>query len=200
MVINIASDEVALSNDAMLVKKAINDMVAFAKNLVVNTEESYRSITALYKKAREWKKSLEAKRKELVDPFRSQIADINDKAKVLSDPLDAVIELANAKVNGYQKLLEEKKQKEEAELREVAALFDAGEDIYVPPVEKIIRGDGAIAVTKIEKKFRVVDITKVPAKYLAIDEKAVTLDLKLGLDAISGLEIYEETTTQLRTR
>ena len=200
MVINIASDEVALSNDAMLVKKAINDMVAFAKSLVVNTEESYRSITALYKKAREWKKSLEAKRKELVDPFRSQIADINDKAKVLSDPLDAVIELANAKVNGYQKLLEEKKQKEEAELREVAALFDAGEDIYVPPVEKIIRGDGAIAVTKIEKKFRVVDITKVPAKYLAIDEKAVTLDLKLGLDAISGLEIYEETTTQLRTR
>lgn len=200
MVINITSDEVALSKDPLLVKKAINDMVAFAKNLVVNTEESYRSITALYKKAREWKKSLEAKRKELVDPFRSQIADINDKAKVLSDPLDAVIELANAKVNGYQKLLEEKKQKEEAELREVAALFDAGEDIYVPPVEKIIRGDGAIAVTKIEKKFRVVDITKVPAKYLAIDEKAVTLDLKLGLDAISGLEIYEETTTQLRVR
>ena len=67
-------------------------------------------------------------------------------------------------------------------------------------MESIVRGDGAITVTKTETRFRVVDLSKVPLKYLVVDEAAIKRDIKLGLTQIDGLELYEEKTTQLRTR
>lgn len=182
------------------IKNVISDMRLFTENLVVNSEESYRKITSLYAQAREWKKTIDGKRKSLVEPFRKQTAAINDKAKELTDPLDNVIDMANAKANGYLRMLEEIKRKEDEKLLEAAALFDAADELYIPPMEKIIRGDGAVTVTKIEKRFKVLDITKVPSKYLMVDEDTIKKDLKLGIGDIPGLEIWEETTTQLRIR
>jgi len=182
------------------VKNVISSMLGFAEQLIVNSEQPYRQITSLYRQAREWKKSIESKRKELTEPLRKQTSAINDKAKELTDPLDSVIDLANAKANAYQRLLEEQKRQEDEKLRAAAALFDAEEELYIPPMEKVIRGDGAVAVTRTEKKFKVLDMSKVPMKYLMINEKAVEQDIRLGINAIEGLEIYEETTTQLRIR
>jgi hypothetical protein len=182
------------------VKSTIKDMLAFVKDLVVNTEVSYKKITSMYKQARDWKKTIEAKRKELVEPFRAQIAIINDKAKSLNDPLDNIIEIANIKSAGYLRILEEAKRKEEEEPKKLASLFDAEDEVYVPPLEKTIRGEGALLVTTKEKAFRVLDISKVPTKYLMIDEKAVERDLKLGVAEIAGLDIYEITKTSLRKR
>lgn len=188
------------AESALQVKKTIRDMLAFTEQLVVNTETAYKKITSLYAQAREWKKCLESKRKELVDPFRKQMAAINDKAKELTDPLDQVISLANAKVNGYQAFLQDLKRQEEENLRSAASLFDAEDEVYIAPLEKVLRGDGAVTVTKTEKRFKVLDLTKVPLKYLMVNEKAVEQDLKLGINEIPGLEIWEETTTQLRVR
>jgi len=182
------------------IKSIISDMLAFTEQLVVNSEVSYKKVTSLYRQAREWKKSIDAKRKEMTEPLRKQAAAINDKAKELTDPLDSVIDLANAKANGYQRMLEDLKRQEEEKIRAAAALFDAEEEIYIPPMEKVIRGEGAVAVTKTEKKFKVTDLSKVPLKYLMVDEKAIEQDIRLGINQIEGLEIYEETTTQLRIR
>ncbi len=67
-------------------------------------------------------------------------------------------------------------------------------------MEKTIRGEGAILTTKTEKAFRVLDISKVPLKYLMVDEAAVKKDLKLGINEVPGIEVFESTTTQLRMR
>lgn len=182
------------------VKRTINDMLLFVKELPVNNEASYKKITSLYSQARSWKKSIEATRKEMVAPLRKQESIINDKSKEISDPLESVIEIANSKAASYLNFLEQAKRKEEEELRAQAAIFDAEDEVYVPPVPKVIRGEGAIMTTKIEKSFRVVDITKVPTKYLIVDEDSVKKDLKLGIDQIEGLEVLETTKTTLRTR
>ena len=200
MTIDLLLEDKEVAQSPVKIKSVIQDMLEFTKQLIVDTEQSYKKMTSLYAQARDWKKSLEAKRKALIEPLRKEMAQINDRAKEFSDPLDQVISLANLKVNGYHALLEQKKAKEEALLREAASLFDASDEVYVPPVEKVLRGDGAVAVTKIEKEFRVLDISKVPLKYLMIDEKAVKQDLKLGISEIPGLEVYEETTTTLRIR
>lgn len=181
-------------------KKEISEMHAKAVHLNVDTEEAYKSITAIYADARSWKKCIEAKRKYLNEPLRKKMCLINDKAKELTDPLDQVINLANAKVHGYHKHLEDLKRKEEETLRNAASLFDAEDEVYVAPVDKILRGDGAISVTKTEKHFKVLDLSKVPLKYLMVNEKAIEHDLKLGINEIPGLEVYETITTQLRTR
>ena len=183
-----------------LIRTTITDMVEFTKALKVDSDSSYKKITSVYRQAREWKKCIDTYRKEMTEPLRKKTAAINDKAKELTDPLDAVIDLANAKVNVYLAMLEEMKKKEDEELRLGAALFDADDELYIPPMEKIVRGDGAITVTKTEKQFKVIDIAKVPTKYLIVDEAAVKKDLKLGIAEIPGLEIFEEKTTQLRIR
>lgn len=184
---------------AVMATNIINDMVEFTKSLVVDSDPAYKKITSMYRQAREWKKNIDARRKEMTEPLRKQTASINDKAKELTDPLDSVIEMANAKANGYLHLLEQAKKKEDEELRAAAALFGEGE-LYIPPMEKTVRGDGAVTVTKQVTKFRLVDISKVPSRYLVVDEAAVKKDLALGVAEIPGLEIYQETTTQLRVR
>jgi len=189
-----------LTEHEMQAKVMIANMLAFVKEIVVNEEAGYMKITGLYRQARDWKKSIESKRKELTEPLRSQTVKINDHAKKLTDPLDIIIDVANAKANAYQRHLEEMKRLEDEKLKSAASLFDAQDEIYIAPMEKIIRGDGAIAVTKTEKKFRLIDITKVPEKYLMVDEKAINQALKMGINEIPGVEIYETTTTQLRVR
>jgi len=202
MAIDIFSDEVPISLETgtLEVKKVIADMLGFATALVVDTDQAYKKMTSLYSQARNWKKAVDEKRKSMTEPLRKQVSSINDKAKELTDPLDAVIDIANSKAMGYQRLLEQKRIEDEAKLRAAAELFDAADEVYVPALEKVIRGEGASAVTKVEKRFRVIDVSKVPAKYLMIDEKKLMQDIKLGINSVEGIEIYEESITSLRVR
>jgi Na+/phosphate symporter len=202
MTVDIFSEETPfhLEHNMIRVKGAIKKMLSFASALVVDDEPTYKKMTSLYSQVRAWKKCVEEKRKSMTEPLRKQVASINDKAKELTDPLDAVIDLANAKATGYQRLLEENRLADEVRLRKAAELFDAQDEVYVPALEKVLRGDGASAITKVEKRFRVVDMAKVPTKYLMIDEKKLIQDIKLGLNSIDGIEIYEESVTTLRVR
>lgn len=181
-------------------RQEMANMVELGKTLIVDNEPAYKVLTALYNKAREWKKAIEYRRKKMVEPARQEIARINDRAKELSDPLDKVIDVANGKTNVYKQLLERQKKEADQKLRDDAALFEPEAQLYIEPMENIIRGEGAIAVTKVEKKFEVEDISKVPLKYLMINEAEVKMDIKLGINNIPGLKIYEETKTQLRIR
>lgn len=198
------SSEIVLSDsdsmNPLTVRSIISDMVQESESLVVNSEQSYKKITSLYSQAREFKKYIEARRKSVTEPIRKQLSAINDKAKELTDPLDRVIYFSNAKANGYIQLLEQMRINQQEKLRQAADLFEASDQVYLPEVENVVRGEGASAVTKKEKNFRLVDLSKVPLKYLMLDEDQIKKDLKMGIDEIPGLEIYEETKTTLRVR
>ncbi len=181
-------------------KEKIIDFATKLKDFVVNDEVTYKMITSIYGKARTCEKEVEIERKKIGEPLRKELARINDKAKEVSDPLSKIISICNEKSAGYITLLEEQNKEEQIKLREAEAMFSVSEPTYVEPVEKIIRGDGAMAITKVEKKFRLLDITKVPSKYLMLDESAIKKDLAMGFNKIEGLEIYEETKTSLRVR
>jgi hypothetical protein len=169
--------------------------------MIVVDEWGYKKVTSIYSNAREWKKSIEEKRKAIGEPLRKQLAKVNDSAKSLTDPLDQVIHIANAKASSYQKLLEEQKKEEALSLKQAAALLDISEDeLYIQPLDSTLRGEGATATTTVKKKFKVVDMAAVPRKYLMVDEKAIERDMKLGIDNIDGIEFYEEKQTTLRVR
>jgi hypothetical protein len=202
MTFEIAIDDRDLETlNVVRIKAAIEDMVTFTHSLVVDNESSFKTVTSCYRQARDWKKTIEEKRKEATEPFRRQQSLINDKAKELTDPLTKIENIAKLKAGEYEKHLEELKRQEEARIREAAAMLDIPEaHIYVEPLAPTIRGEGAMAYTVIEKKFRITDITQVPAKYLQLNEATIKQDLKLGISNIPGLEIYEEKITKLRTR
>lgn len=185
-------------NDNM-VKAVINEMISFAKDLTVTCEASYNKMTSLYSQARSWQKIIDAKRKDLAEPYRKKITLINDRAAELLDPLDTIINLAKHKSSGYMKILEKKKEEEAESIKLAASLFD-DENPYIPPATTIVKGKGASTYTRLEKKFRVIDKEKIPLKYLTVDEAAIKQDLALGLADIPGIEVYEEKTTYLRAK
>jgi len=181
-------------------KDALNDVLKRIQDTIPNHEQAYNFLTSIYAKARDWKKAIETKRKELTEPFRKEVIRINDKAKEVSDPIDRIIDLANLGASNYMKFLEDKKKQEEEKAQIAYDLFDLKEFAVVAEVPKSIRGEGAMTVTKTENKFRVTDMNKIPEKYLQVNEALVLRDIKLGITEIEGLEIYQETTTQLRKR
>lgn len=193
--------EVSFNNplSQTLIKNTILDMVEYTKSIEVSDEDSYNKLTALYKQAREWKKHIDTKRKEATEPLRKQTSAINDKAKEFTDPLDMVIEMTNLKSSQYLKMVEAIQEAEKQKLIAAADLFDAGDD-FVMPVVRCNRGEAATAITKIERRYRIVDADKIPKKYMMIDEQAVKKDIALGINEIPGIEIYEEKVTTLRTR
>jgi hypothetical protein len=198
---NLQKDDLNFEELKSMIVGAGKGMLSFASDMIVDNEESYKKITALYSDARKWKKYIEERRTQVVAPLRAQINKVNDTAKELDAAFDSVVHIANIKANGYQKLLEERKKAEELSIKEAAALFDIGEDeIYIAPLDNNLKGSGATASTVVKKKFKIVDANLIPRKYLMIDEKAVERDIKLGLDQIDGLEIYQEKQTTLRVR
>jgi hypothetical protein len=192
--------EISALRDPAWMQNVVQGMVQFIKDLVVNSDTSYKKITSIYEEAREMKNCVEAKRKELTAPLRKKTAEINDLVKEITDPLDQVIDIANAKAAGYLRMLEVMKKQEDDKLKAAAALFDAEDEIYIAPMEIMPKGDGATMVVRVVRNFRVTDMAKVPAKYLMVDEAAIKRDLKLGVSEIDGIEIFEEKITQLRTR
>lgn len=196
----VEDDDLFLERKQFDLKQRLGQIVLIAKNLVVNNEEAFRQITGLYSESRDWEKQIEFARKNANAPDQDRINARNDKAKELLTPLKEIQQLAKVKSAQYQAMLEEAKRQEEARIKDAVDLLGLDDMPYIPPVEKSHRGDGAIVYTKVVTKFKLVDLSKVPLKYLKIDEDAIERDLKLGVAEIPGLEIFQEKITQLKSR
>lgn len=183
-----------------LILSSVSEMKEAAQSLVVNNEGAFKEITALYKKAKDWEKIVENRRKEANAPDQARINARNDRAKDITDPLKSIQAICKAKSAQYQQAVEAEQAAQADALQLGALLFDE-ENVFVPEKPKTtLRGEGATVFTKMEKRFRVVDLEKVPSKYLMLDEDKVKRDIKLGIAEIPGLEIYEEKTTQIKVR
>ena len=115
-------------NSGSYVKTVIKYMTSFILELTVTSDTEYKRVTNIYSNARAWKKAIEEKRKEIGEPLRKKLAEINDKAKELTDPLDHVIHIANAKATQYQQLLEKQKLDEELSIKAAAELLGINEE------------------------------------------------------------------------
>jgi len=76
------------------------------------------------------------------------------------------------------------------------------EPVYVTPapiVQKVITDLGS-TTEKMVPKFRLVDITKVPASHLLLNERTVKAVLSGGVREIPGLEIWEEPDVSFRSK
>lgn len=181
------------------IRKILSGLRLFAENLDVKNESSFNKITSIYSEAKNWEKIIDNQRKEANAPDQSRINARNDRAKEVAEPLKGIIAVCKLKADSYQRFLEEEKRKESEQITKAALIFD---DVvpYIEPLNKTQRGEGAMAVSKDETRWRVIDLEQVPRQYLMLDEQKIKLSLKMGVANIPGIEVYVEKVTQLRKR
>lgn len=193
-------DLLQTSFEPLNIKSHIELRISQVKEMIVQDEASYCEITYVYSAARNWQRLIETKRKELCSPYRAQLNAINDKAKEISEPIEMLIAIANQKATAYAELLEERKRIADEEEKKILGAISPEEEFYVEPLPTTIVGNKAMAITKVEKRFKVTDISLVPRKYLVVDEAAIKRDIALGVSSISGIEVWDEKITTLRKR
>lgn len=193
-------EDSALDASRDSLKGKLDSIVVTAESLDVSNEEGFRKMTALYAESKDWEKRIEFIRKQANQPDQDRINARNDRCKDLLAPLKQIQAISKKKCDGYQLILESRKKEEEAKLRATADLLGLDDIPFLAPLEKSQRGAGAVMFTRVVRKFRTVDLSKVPLKYLQVNEDLIKQDINLGVAEIPGIEIYDEKVTQLKTR
>lgn len=181
-------------------KKKLSIVIDEAKSIEVLNDGHFRKMTKLYGEAKDWEKRIDFIRKEANQPDQERINARNDKAREILMPLKLIQSIAKEKCERYQLILDAAKAAEEKKVQDAVDLLGLDVVPLPMPVEKTVRGDGAMMYTRTVRKFRIVDQSQIPTKYLTVDVDAIERDLKLGVAEIPGIEMYEEKQTNLRTR
>jgi hypothetical protein len=185
------NERVNILEDGFDISKVVDTMMQTVKTLIVESDNSLKQATHMWKQTRDWKKSVETQRKSITEPFRKQISFVNDKAKEVTVPLEEMENILETKINRYNK----EKEKQRLEVIAAASAFDA--DASLPEIQQV-HTPGVTTYKRKKVTITVLDIRQVPEKYLKIDEKAVEDAYKMGL-LIPGLEIKEEEIIQMRS-
>jgi len=181
----------------------LEDLESQRKHLAVlipSSEVAFHSASDFYAQSAHTLKEIDFVRKRRNQPHQDKINEINDEARVFTDILKEIQQIAKQKCEAYQKMLEERKAEEQKNIEEAREIFGIENDLASPHLPPVLRAKGATLFTRTVRKFRIVDSSKIPSKYLKVDEEAITQDIKLGIQEIPGLEIYEEKVSQMRSR
>lgn len=191
-------NELFAERSEVALKTKLDTLIETSLLIVIDSEERFNKVTALYAESRVWEDRIENARKQSNQGDQDRIKARNNRAKELIEPLKKIQQITQDKASKYQEYLEDLKRKEVALMEDTIDLLGLGDIPYIPPDENKHRGTGASMYTKIVKKFKVIDFDKIPSDYKILDEDKIDKALKLGINEIPGIEVYEEKVTQLR--
>lgn len=200
-------------------KRRIEDLHKEVVAFEIKTDEDAAELTTKAGEAKKLADQLDTERKEKIKEPDSFVRSLNSFVKGFRDILTqpkaktGIVEIAKAKIGLYQyeKELERRKQEEaarkaRADLQKkmdeeaAAAGVQAPElpPVVLPEAKEAIRTGSGSAHMQTEWKHHLIDIEKVPSKYLVVDDRKVKLAIKAGIRQIPGLEIKEVPKIQLR--
>lgn len=199
------------------VVKVSDDLVVIEQNvraLVVSDSESFNTAAETIALLKRMASLVEDHRTEEVAPLNKQVKEINARYKAISSKIDPLVEMLNRSMGAYRQRViaeEEAKRREEEKIRRKAEeaarkAAEQGKPLPPPPPPPppVIGQPKAAATTfgtvsmRSEWKWELVDLDKVPRKYLVLNEALLTKLVRAGERSIAGVRIYEEFNSQLR--
>lgn len=189
------------------------ELLVVATNAIVTTPEQAKSATEYLGTIAHLKRALEGRKRDLLEPFKSEQVLITDAFKVLMDPVLQADQLFRSKVLGYQ--TEEQRKRAEADRvaqleREAEAARAALEGTPPPatpvpqqaPLKTNIETEAGAVAQKMITKYEVTDFAALPDEYKVADVGKLTKAVKAGGMSISipGVRIFQEPILQVNTR
>ncbi len=134
-------------------------------------------------------KNYEEERLSYTEPINKTLKRLNDRFKILTEPLKLAQRGVKDAVLTYRKEKEEKRQIEEKKIRKK----NGNENIILPEiVPDIVESKSGEIRTRKNWVFKIVEEKKVPREYLKTDDIKINKAIREGERKIKGLEIYQE--------
>jgi len=136
-------------------------------------------------------KTIETARKKITGPLNQSLKAANSMFKTLSEPFKSADSIIRDKILDFRRQQEEKARREQERREKIQASHEAkGHKTY--DLEEVEPEVAQETVITRRWTYEVLDITKVPRKYLLLDGVAVREVIRAGEREISGLRIYQE--------
>lgn len=170
----------------------LSQLVEQANRAVVWDEVSLSSASDLTRVIRLALKSLEEERTTITGPINKGLKALNDKFKLISKPLSDAQRVLDGKMIEFQ--MQEKRRLEALALNARQEALIVGETVPVVESEGRglkIRGEFSSATMVDHWVFEVVDIAKVPDRFLKVvpNEEEIKAAIKAGVREIGGIKI-----------
>lgn len=195
-------------------REQIANMVKEAMALTVDNDESNAIAVELGTQAKKLNKTIEAKKKRIIEQPNDFIKAIRNFCKMFQDQLAKVESTVKQKITIYQTNRELERRKAEEEARKAAKELQRKIDkeakktgVEAPQIEapvipeppKVTRTDSGTSHIRKEWTFEITEPWSVPREYMKIDEQAIRKAIKAGIREIAGVRIYQETKTVFRS-
>lgn len=193
---------------------AISNMDAAAHGLMIEDDESnVMAVEMAGQVKRLWKK-VEAIRKDEIEPHNKFVKAINALCKNYQNQFTEIEQILKGKISQYQARVELERRKAEEAARKAAEDLQAKLDAeaqaagvesvtvdapVIPEVKTVTHTAEGSAYQRTVWTHEIVDATRVPRKYLMVDEAEIKKAVKAGVRRIAGVRIFEKTTTVMRS-
>ena len=190
---------VAPGADTRALQAAIGNCRALAEAISIGDSGTHSLGQSFFEKARRLRKQLDEWRLAETKPFRDKETAINNHVRRLMDPLKEIESLLNEKIGVYHELVAADEKRRSADLFEFQQLFGLDADSAESTKAAKLEGEGSASYIREELAFRIVDIKKIPAEFLLVNEKAILQAIKEKV-TIEGIEVYTEKKHQTKLK
>lgn len=187
------------SKDLVPLKKKVTTLADQAHAFIIKNAKDMTQAVEILSNLNKMGDAIKEKKELLTKPLNLALKNAREMFKPLENPYEEAIEILRSKMSAYQTA----KVKEEAEEKaKIAARVGEGKgklkmETAVEKIEEIGTTDknvsteaGAVNFRTV-KKFKVVDLNKVPLEYHLLNESLVSKVMKEGTE-LPGLEYFEE--------
>jgi len=203
----------AAKNQLMQFRAGVNAMQREATELEVSSDSGEKKCSEMIAQAKSLKKQIEAQQDMLIAEPQKFVKSVQQFTLPFRKDLESIEGHLKRKLGDYAYKKEMERRKAEAAAQKAAEAAQkkinaeakkAGiEPVQVPapmiPREaEPVRTETGTTSFVPTWSYRIKDITKIPPKYLLVDDQEVRHAIKAGVREIPGLEIYEK--MQVRTR
>jgi len=171
-------------------------LVETAELLTVENSNDETKAYGILKNIKSQLSAIEVKRKVITGPLNQSLHNTNDMFRRLSAPLVIADSILRNRIIEFRKKEEEKVAKEQVKREKIQeAHRQQGHQTHelVP-----ITADTGDATVQKRWTYEVIDLSKVPHKFLQIDAVQVRIAIDDGIRDIPGLRIYQEMSVSVR--
>lgn len=179
MTVEVEKVSVREATESLRAQLNLDPLIKQASDYKITCQEEARQALSMSMQARKIKKALEESRASIVRPHIDFQKAINQIVKDYTTKLESIEENLKTSLESW---------------------VEAQNAISDHCPELILSVTDGSAKQTVELDFKIEDITKVPRKYLVIDEKLVKKAIKAGIRDIEGIKIYEKKTLKMRSK